>query len=71
MTFAAIVQSPVFKKAWLSAAIILGLLSILSGVFLAAHGRLGSAAGIAGGAVLVTIGLAGFWGLARRAIHHA
>lgn len=70
MTFATIVQNPTFKKAWLSAAVVLGMLSILSGVFLAVHGRLGSAAGIVGGTALVSIGLVGFRGLARRAVHH-
>jgi predicted metal-binding membrane protein len=64
-------HNPIFKKVWLGAAIIVGVLSILSGIILAARGRPESgAAGIVGGAILVSIGLVGFRTLARTPLHN-
>jgi len=61
MLLGRIVHNPAFKKAWLVASVIIGLVSVLSGVFQATHGHDGGVAGILGGAVVLAIGAAGLW----------
>lgn len=65
MTFAHIVYSPFFKKFWLSASIIVGVLSISSGVLLAVRGQHDGVAGVGAGVVLISIGLAGYRAVRR------
>ena len=65
VTFAHIVYSPFFKKFWLSASIIVGVLSISSGVLLAVRGQHDGVAGVGAGVVLISIGLAGYRAVRR------
>jgi hypothetical protein len=57
------------QKAWLIACIALGALALSAGIFQAIRDNPDGAAGIAGGSIMLCIGIAGLRTLKRKSLH--